>query len=189
MACDSSSHSWRQNRHQWPPRQQKKVFNRVFVQNPTYSGPSNSVVIRQHAPKSGWDYPSQPARRSLTSEGGTVHGTSCPKSPEIHHPDNPDMRTLTGIILVKSRNSGPAPLREHAGYHRPRRSTVNPGLPRRSAAKTGLPRRSAAKTGLPRRSAAKTGLPRRSAAKTGDITMACPLQKIHLRTRRYTHPP
>jgi hypothetical protein len=157
----------------------KKVFKRVFVQAPTYPGPSNSVVIRQHASKSGWDYPSQPARRSLTSEGRTVLGASCPKSTEIHHPDNPDMRTFTGIILVKSRNSGPAPLREHAGYHRPRRSTVNPSLPLRSAAKTGLPRRSAA----------KTGLPRRSAAKTGDITLACPLQKIHLRSRRYTHAP
>ena len=131
----------------------KKVFNRVFVQTPTYPGPSNSVVIRQHAPKSGRDYPSQPARPSSTNEGGTVLGASCPKSTEIHHPDNPDMRTLTGIILVRLEFSGPTPLREHAGYHRPRRSTVNPGLPRRSA------------------------------AKTGDITMARPLQKIHLRSR------
>jgi hypothetical protein len=109
------------------------VFNRVFVQNPTYPGPSNSVVIRQHAPKSGWDYQSQPARRSLESEGGTVHGTSCPKSPEFHHPDNPDMRTLTGIILVKSRNSGPAPLHGACWISPPPTARLVPVISRRPA--------------------------------------------------------
>ena len=38
VACDSSSHSWRQNRHQWPPRQQKKCSIEYLFRLPPIPG-------------------------------------------------------------------------------------------------------------------------------------------------------
>jgi hypothetical protein len=92
-----------------PALSTKKVFISLFVQKTTPCMPSKVA---------GTTGPSLPAVAQRAKEGPSL-GTSCPKPPAIRHSDNPDMRTLIEKIPVKSGNSGPAPHRDHTGYHRP----------------------------------------------------------------------